>query len=217
MNAPFSIIFDRSIPVREGEDSYVRILVADMTPLMEDEALLSTLTATLSPQRREKAEAIRNLHVRALSVGVAVLFDCLLREIGLRERDLRYTEGKHGKPEVEGNGSLHFNLSHSGHLAAAALTTASVNLGLDIQQATRYRPELVRRVFNEADRERLEACSDEADRQRLFTKLWCRAEAYAKATGEGLKWPFPLPPSEARFVDFPVGEDYCGSLCLISS
>jgi hypothetical protein len=90
-------------------------------------------------------------------------------------------------------------------------------LGLDIQHITRYRPELVRRMFNAADRERLAACTDETARQRLFAQLWCRAEAFAKATGEGLRWPFPTPPPEAHFTDFEVGEDYCGSVCVIEN
>ena len=93
----------------------------------------------------------------------------------------------------------------------------SIQLGLDIQHITRYRPELVRRMFNDADRARLAACTDETTRQRLFAQLWCRAEAFAKATGEGLRWPFPTPPNNAHFTDFEVGEEYCGSVCVIEN
>ncbi len=72
-------------------------------------------------------------------------------------------------------------------------------------------------MFNDADRARLAACTDETTRQRLFAQLWCRAEAFAKATGEGLRWPFPTPPNNAHFTDFEVGEEYCGSVCVIEN
>lgn len=285
MKNGYHIVLDRILPVGEAAEEgaaacSVHLLVADVSELMTDESLLSQQAATLSPQRQAKAAAISNLRNRALSVGVALLFDRLLQEVGLREKDIEYVEGEHGKPEavvkVEKwkSGKVNFNLSHSGRMAAAAmllpfrdptgappspiqptsqdfrsapcdasrlkyfsifpssptgglqgafnfsifpLFNVPPPLGLDIQHITRYRPELVRRMFNAADRERLAACTDETARQRLFAQLWCRAEAFAKATGEGLRWPFPTPPPEAHFTDFEVGEDYCGSVCVIEN
>ena len=137
---------------------------------------------------------------------------------------MTYIEGEHGKPRFATGTAADgwpFNLSHSGHLVAAALfaptkqpAPTSVDVGIDIQHITRYRPELVRRVFSATDRQRLAAATDEAAREHLFAELWCRAEAYAKATGQGLQWPFPTPPAEAMFYDFTIGEDYCGTLCV---
>ena len=353
MKDGYHIVLDRILPAGEATEEgkaacCVHLLVADVSELMADEELLAQQTATLSPQRQAKAAAISNLRNRALSVGVALLFDRLLQEVGLREHDMEYVEGEHGKPEAmvnmeilkNGNieklkapcnppvgdegkggkietwksGKVVFNLSHSGRMVAAAMmqpfrdstdappspiqptsqdfrsapcdasrlknfstfpssptgglqgasnisTSQSFRsapceflevssdkvertleesfnfstflssptgglqgafnsppplLGLDIQHITRYRPELVRRMFNDTDRARLAACTDETARQRLFAQLWCRAEAFAKATGEGLRWPFPTPPSNAHFTDFEVGEEYCGSVCLIN-
>ena len=292
MKDGYHIVLDRILPAGEATEEgkaacCVHLLVADVSELMADEELLAQQAATLSPQRQAKAAAISNLRNRALSVGVALLFDRLLQEVGLREHDMEYVEGEHGKPEammnmeILKNGNIEklkgrnidFNLSHSGRMVAAAMmqpfrdsTDAppspiqptsqdfrsapcdasrlknfstfpssptgglqgafnlsifpffhfSIPLGLDIQHITRYRPELVRRMFNDTDRARLAACTDETARQRLFAQLWCRAEAFAKATGEGLRWPFPTPPSNAHFTDFEVGEEYCGSVCLIN-
>ena len=270
MKDGYHIVLDRILPVGEAAEEgkaacHVHLLVADVSELMADEELLAQQTATLSPQRQAKATAIGNLRNRALSVGVALLFDRLLQEVGLREKDMEYVEGEHGKPETVVN----FNLSHSGRMVAAAMMLPfrdstdtppspihptpqsfrsapceflevssdkvertleeslnfsrfqdfkiSIQLGLDIQHITRYRPELVRRMFNDADRARLAACTDETTRQRLFAQLWCRAEAFAKATGEGLRWPFPTPPNNAHFTDFEVGEEYCGSVCVIEN
>ena len=213
----------------DGHNARVHLLVADVSPLMEDPVLLAEAVTWLSPQRHTKAEACRNPRSRALSVGVALLLDHLLKEVGYRECEMRYTEGPHGKPALqwgEEEATLEsFNLSHSGHMVAAALLWPSISsfpqstsnlppIGLDIQHQTRYRPELVRRMFNAHDREQLAVCTDEAARQKRFAQLWSRAEAFAKATGEGLRWPFPTPPTNAVFHDFAV-EDYSGSLCII--
>lgn len=214
------LLIDTRVPyITDGEDIVVRLLVGDVSALMADDALQAIAIAQLSPFRREKALAIKHARGRAQSIGASLLLDTLLREHGLCERDMNYDIGEHGKPSFVHPSSLipypsSFSLSHSGSLAAAAM--ASRPLGLDIQRITRYRPELVRRVFSAADRQLLAAAPDEPSRQRLFAQLWSRAEAYAKATGIGLQWPFPTPPATALFHDFSIGDDYCGSLCVLA-
>lgn len=221
------LLLDTRIPfVVNGETIDVRLLVGDVSALMADDALQAEALTQLSPFRREKALAIKHPRGRAQSIGASLLLDALLAEQGLHERDMNYVVGEHGKPELEVKSeqfTLPFNLSHSGSMAAAAMVEMRdkrlemrySSLGLDIQRITRYRPELVRRVFSAADRQLLAAVPDESSRERLFAQRWCRAEAYAKATGLGLQWPFPTPPATALFHDFEVGNDYCGSLCLI--
>ncbi|MCR5180502.1 MAG: 4'-phosphopantetheinyl transferase superfamily protein [Bacteroidaceae bacterium] len=220
MKEPYDIIADKQFPLPGDERTNVHLLVADVSALMNNAEQLEQATASLSPQRQSKATSCSNPRVRGLSVGVTLLLDRLLQERGLRERDMHYEEGSHGKPALtaaltdEGL-PLQFNLSHSGRMAAAALLPGTTAVGLDIQHITRYRPEIVRRVFNAEDKRQLAACTDEASRERLFTRLWCRAEAYAKATGDGLQWPFPTPSPQAYFHDFEVCEDYLGCLCLL--
>ena len=221
------LLLDTRIPfVVNGETIDVRLLVGDVSALMADDALQAEALTQLSPFRREKALAIKHPRGRAQSIGASLLLDALLAEQGLHERDMNYVVGEHGKPELEVKSeqfTLPFNLSHSGSMAAAAMVEMRDKrlemrdsfLGLDIQRITRYRPELVRRFFSAADRQLLAAAPDESSRERLFAQRWCRAEAYAKATGLGLQWPFPTPPATALFHDFEVGNDYCGSLCLI--
>lgn len=234
--AAVDIILDARIPfvVPDGAasgatpacDVMVHVLVGDVSRLMADEAVRHEAQQRLSDHRRAKVSAISHPRGQAQSIGAALLLDSLLSEVGLCERDMRYAVNEHGKPSLllpepsllHGAAGMqpHFSLSHSGALAAAALAVLppALSIGLDLQRVTRYRPELVRRVFTAADRQLLAAAADELSRQRLFTHLWCRAEAYAKATGEGLRWPFPEPPATARFADLDVGDDYRASLCL---
>ena len=223
MKQPFTLCLDRTFPADAAPAASIHVAVADVSALLSDADLLAQTTTTLSPQRQAKAAAISNLRNRALSVGVALLFDELLMRVGLRERNLIYIERTHGKPTVANDGlttSLAFNLSHSGHMVAAALCltsdgTPAPALGIDVQHVTTYRPELVRRVFSDADRQRLAAATTEADRQYFFCRLWSRAEACAKATGLGLQWPFPPPPAGSQLLDLDITADYCASLCVL--
>ena len=221
MKEAFDIVKDCRLSVGRDFGTEVHLLVADVSSLMEDAALQDELLHTLSPQRRAKVEAMGNRRVRALSIGVTLLLDCLLQEQGLCEKVMNYEVGEHGKP-LDATRRVVFNLSHSGRMAAAATLLVapeihvSCSLGIDIQRITRYRPALVRRIFSDTQREQLAACTDELCRQQFFAQMWCRGEAYAKATGDGLRWPFPVPESNAHFMDFEVGENYCGALCTMT-
>lgn len=229
-----TIVLERHIEVSGGSESdtgAVHLMVADISNLLADTALQAEALQHLSCYRREKVEACGNPRNRALSIGVALLLDCLLSEHGLHESEMTYVEGEHGKPSFANHPELLFNLSHSGSLVAAVMlrntSTNTFQVGVDLQRVTRYRPDIVRRMFSAADRALLATATDEAERQRLFAQCWCRAEAYAKATGTGLQWPFPEPPAEAVLKDFslgdkdntsesqPTGSAYCGCLCLL--
>ena len=212
-------VLDSRVPLPALAGASVRLAVTEVSPWMQEAPQLAAVLLQLSPQRRAKAAAYTNPRSRALSVGATLALDHLLREVGLRERDMTYVTGPHGKPAFSALPRHLFNLSHSGTLAAAAMLTGcpqDVAIGLDIQRVTRYRPELVRRQFTDADRARLAAVAGEEQRQSLFTQLWSRAEAYAKATGKGIESPFPEPSPNATFFEFTIGTAYCGSLCVLT-
>ena len=216
MIVPLHVCLDQRIPVGTAEGKTVHVVVASVDALLADEGLQAECLPMFSPVRRAKVEAYKHPRSRCLSIGVGLLLDRLLAEVGLRERDMDYVEGEHGKPSLVGFPDIAFNLSHSGSMVAAAMTVGTEHIGIDIQRIARYRPELVRRVFSDADRAKLAALATDAERERLFTRLWCRAEAYAKATGAGLQWPFCDPPSEAVFHEFDVDADYCCVMCTIT-
>lgn len=197
----------------EAGAACVRYMVADVSRLLADDALLMASLENLSSARRDKTLAYKHSRGRALSAGAGILLDELLAAHGLCERDMSYIDGEHGKPAFADYPQLAFNLSHSGSKVAAAISQ-ELQVGIDIQHDTHYRPEVVHRVFLPAQVQRLGLAKSEAERQHLFTQMWAEAEAYAKATGEGLKWPFEQPKPEAVFTPFEV-DDYCGCLCTI--
>jgi len=99
--------------------------------------------------------------------------------------------GKQGKPAIDG-APLHFNLSHSGALAACAVTRDDA-VGIDI--------ELIRPGETSA-----------------FFRSWTRREAYGKATGEGLSAPAePAPGEDWSIIDLDAGPDYACAVAIRGS
>lgn len=97
----------------------------------------------------------------------------------------RSTSGKLRLVDQGWHGVTHFSLSHTGSFALIAVTD-HCEVGVDIEQ---IRPSvqwarIAARYFPSAVREGLRLEGDDA--VTLSTRLWCRLEALAKATGQGI-------------------------------
>ena len=164
------------------------VKVADVAPLAAPGALDEALRL-LSWHRRDKTLRYRYGRGKMLSAGAGLLLDDMLRSCDLRERDMRYVDGEHGKPAFEQYPDLHFSLSHSGTLVACAL--GDVPLGVDVQTIVTARDSLINYVMSESEKTKLQSLTDPAARNTYFTQLWTLKESYAKATGTGLTHDFP--------------------------
>ena len=80
-----------------------------------------------------------------------------------------------GKPYFL-NSSIHFSISHSHGVCAVAV--ADMPVGVDVEQIRAIYPQhLIERSLNE---------NEKAVYDGDFTHIWCRKEAVAKMTGEGI-------------------------------
>jgi len=106
-----------------------------------------------------------------------------------RPEQLRFVEGPHGKPALDGSVSgVEFNLSHSGDLALIAIARG-YPVGVDVERRdpTLEHLDLAERFFSPAERAALQALSpDEEAVTTGFFACWSRKEAYLKATGYGI-------------------------------
>ena len=178
---------------------------------------------SVSPERQQKARRYKFPKGKALSLGAALALDKLLQRRGLRERDQRYLEGKHGKPSFADHPEIHFSISHSSHFVACAM--ADCEIGIDIQHLVKVNEPLMRRVLSDEELGMVMALQGE-ERQMLFARLWALKEAYLKAVGTGITDDFPsfsLENDRPRLVnrqgfflfrefDFPEGK---GALCVV--
>jgi 4'-phosphopantetheinyl transferase len=93
---------------------------------------------------------------------------------------LRFGTGAHGKPRLDPDSRLRFNVAHSGGMALIAVAR-EMEVGVDLEEI-RPRKDLAgvaRRVFTQAER-------DAIDSEDAFYRHWTAKEAFVKATGRGI-------------------------------
>ena len=170
-------------PLKEA-DIALWLVDLDATSVATDDP---SLTELLSEQEKEKANRFRFEHdARRYRASHTALRTLLSRETGMRAQDLQFFEGRFGKPHLNANRPLHFNMSHSGGWALIGIC-ASAPIGVDIEVP---RPmddldALARRNFSPPEFAAFQAVEPARQLQR-FLQCWTRKEACLKALGSGL-------------------------------
>ena len=102
----------------------------------------------------------------------------------------------YGKPYFEDHDNLAFNISHSAHMAACAISIAEDGadtanaVGIDVQLISnniKQAKRMVEGYFNDAEKAKIAAYEDnDANYCRVFTEIWTKKEALLKCLGVGL-------------------------------
>ncbi len=152
----------------------------------EADALIGILDS--AEQARAQRFAFPHLRNRFVA-GHAFMRRVLSKYADMAAEEIAYRYGARGKPALAGGGNLHFNLSHSGGLAALAVTRGG-EVGIDIERIHQMQriAQLARRFFSAAENEWLFALP-ESGQLRGFFECWTAKEAYIKARGDGLAYP----------------------------
>jgi 4'-phosphopantetheinyl transferase len=134
-----------------------------------------------SPAQRIRFEAARG-----------TLREILSGYLGVDPLEVPIVYGPQGKPQLspEIESPLAFNLSHSGEMAAVAVTSGA-EIGVDVEmQVDRERlPALTQAVLAPSERPWFDGLRA-SERVRAFFDLWSAKEACAKLIGRGLTMPF---------------------------
>ncbi len=116
--------------------------------------------------------------------GLAVLDFALRETCGIDLSRQTIEKGLHGKPYFADRSDIHFNISHSGDLAAAAVCEYPV--GVDIQVYRPVKDSLIKKLCSDTE---LQYIRSSDDKSRAFLQLWTLKESYIKATGDGMSFP----------------------------
>jgi 4'-phosphopantetheinyl transferase len=155
----------------------------------------AALSKVLSDHETARADRFGTPLLRARWIaGRATLRSLLGRAIGLDPAELRLKRGIRGRPELDGEYDIDFNVSHTGDTALIAIcsdATRGTRIGIDIErEARRVNADGLARKFL-SERERVEMARLDADgRRSRFLRLWTCKEAMSKATGDALSAPF---------------------------
>jgi len=140
----------------------------------------------------EKARAQRFLVDRPRNAFVltrGTLRTLLARYLGGEPATIRFHYEAQGKPYLDGEDALSFNVSHTDGLALIGIVRGR-RIGVDVEKANRETEveKLAERFFSESERRDLKRLRGDELRAAFF-RVWTRKEAYIKATGEGLGLP----------------------------
>jgi 4'-phosphopantetheinyl transferase len=156
---------------------------------------IDALTRTLSQSERSRAARFgTELLRRRWVAGRATLRHLLGESLGLEPQAVTLQRGPRGRPEVQGDFDIDFNISHTEEVALMAIARPihpPSRIGVDIERASRRvnADRLARKVLTANERSYRAQLAPNEWRQR-FLRLWTCKEAMSKATGDALSAPF---------------------------
>jgi 4'-phosphopantetheinyl transferase len=155
-----------------------------------DEEAAQTCARMLSEDERERWQRFKfEKHRREYLATHALARIALSYHSGVPPDALRFQLNAYGKPSIDPDCGLHFNLSNSLSLVVC-LTSEGAEVGVDVESRARSASiaEVGPRMFSLPELEQLEnLCEDEKPERAL--RLWALKEAYIKARGMGLALP----------------------------
>jgi 4'-phosphopantetheinyl transferase len=199
-------------------------------------AEVSACYELLSIEEQERAHRFRVERPRnefVLTRGT--LRSLLAQYLGGGPQEVRFRYAGQGKPALEGESGLSFNVSHTHGLALMAFVKQRA-IGVDVENVGREveAERLAERFFSEHERRALRRLGG-GELQAAFFRCWTRKEAYIKAKGDGLSLPLhqfdvsivesdqdallatrPDPTEAERWTirDIPMGTGYAAALAL---
>ncbi|MEK7793989.1 MAG: 4'-phosphopantetheinyl transferase superfamily protein [Candidatus Hydrogenedentota bacterium] len=151
---------------------------------------IGSLHGLLDDAERARADRfIRAEHGRSFTIAHAALRRILGNYLEIAPERVRFSESGKGKPRIDGDSDIEFNLSHSGELALVAVTTGRA-VGVDIESMRERDAQrnIAERYFSRGEVDALFTLP-EAEQSAAFYRCWTRKEAYIKALGLGLTYP----------------------------
>ena len=134
----------------------------------------------ISPERRERVERMRSERDRITSVlaELTVRLQIILHT-GMKNEDISFDYGEHGKPFLHGRDDFQFSFSHASGYVAFVCGSGSV--GVDIERNDREKEKIAAKHFTENEYETIYTL-----KEKTFAEIWTAKEAYVKYLGTGL-------------------------------
>ncbi|MFC2100537.1 4'-phosphopantetheinyl transferase family protein [Bacteroidota bacterium] len=133
--------------------------------------------------KRERIQRlIRPVDSQRSLFGEILIRSVLCKKLNLKNKDLSFNYNKNDKPFYS-DGSIHFNISHSGEWVVCA--TSKNQVGIDVEKIRKFKIDLAERFFSSSEVSDLHSLN-EKQRNDYFFELWTIKESYLKLLGRGL-------------------------------
>jgi 4'-phosphopantetheinyl transferase len=154
------------------------------------EGVAEACAALLSDDERAQVQRFKFEHLRREALATRALMRIALScGQGLPPQAWQIKLNAHGKPAIEPQRGLHFNLSNSAGLVVC-LVAEGAEVGVDVEPFERADEilKLAPAVFSKAEQAQLEILRNAEKLDRALS-LWTLKESYIKARGMGLALP----------------------------
>lgn len=158
------------------------------SPISDSDFQQAYARAELSRQRKIDAYLHREDKERSL-VGDMLIRLMLFRHFGYVSLKVPFSADRFGKPYLEGQCGMHFNISHAGDWIVSAVDSSPI--GIDVERIRSIDMAVANHYFSDAEQERLKAVPPE-NKLSYFFDLWTLKESYIKGIGKGLNEPLRL-------------------------
>jgi len=152
-----------------------------------DPDLILQLSKQLSDEEQKQAHRLIKRSQRHTYISShAAMRDILAKKLSIEPERICYQKQAHGKPYLDTNDTLFFNLSHS-HGYALLGVSHHCELGIDIEKKLPHRDliAIAERFFTPDEYQWLNTLPTDSLCE-AFYQLWCHKEAFLKATGQGI-------------------------------
>lgn len=170
------------------------IYYADIRTIADD-GIWTKAEQILCKERMQKIKKCSQREDKMRGLAAGLLLEYGLRQHGLSQKMVHFISKQNGKPGLLEEPGLHFNLTHSGDYAAVVFSSEEV--GIDLEHFRENGGKIAARFFAEEECAYLKEHPDASS----FTRIWTRKESYVKATGQGIKTPFPSFSTVGELVD----------------
>ncbi len=193
------------------------------TDCLKNKELFDACYAMLPSFRKEKVDRLQSIEKKVLSMGVFLLLADALRKRGISPEEIEFSYNANGKPTLTHFPNVHFSLSHSGNTVFCAVSDAAV--GCDVERIRRINQNIPNRFFSPGEQAQIDAQPTQADKEKMFFRLWTLKESVIKATGQSLSHlkNFSVIISENGITldtyknfylqEFSLGDDNCYACC----
>jgi 4'-phosphopantetheinyl transferase len=155
-----------------------------------DEEATQDCARLLSEDERERWQRFKfEKHQREYLATHALARIALSHHSGVPPEELRFQLNAYGKPSIDPECGLRFNLSNSLNLVVCLISEVA-EVGVDVESSARSESiaEVGPRMFSVQELEQLENLREDEKPERAL-RLWTLKEAYIKARGIGLALP----------------------------
>ncbi|TRY25228.1 4'-phosphopantetheinyl transferase superfamily protein [Brevibacillus sp. LEMMJ03] len=143
----------------------------------------------VSAERRQKiVRFVRKEDAYRSLLGEVLVRSTLSEHIGVTPDALHFVYNSYGKPFLQNNPDVGFNLSHSGNWIAMIWGDSRSCPGIDVERIVRMDLHIADHLFTPQENRILASKTGDA-RLAYFFHVWTLKESYVKAVGKGLSIP----------------------------